>query len=72
VSGRSRRSPASGRGRLGIVMAAGLIVGLVLLVGFEGAVARIVGVAGMLAFIVSGVFLIADPEFLGEERPPEG
>jgi hypothetical protein len=41
--------------------------GLVLMVGFEATVTRILGVLALLAFIVSGVFAIADPAYLAEE-----
>jgi hypothetical protein len=45
-------------------------VALALMLAFEGTVARILGVAALFAFIVSGVFAIADPAFLAEE--PDG
>jgi hypothetical protein len=44
-----------------------LAVGLVLMIGFETALTRIVGVLALFAFIITGVFLIADPDFLGRE-----
>ena len=37
------------------------------MVGFEAVVTRILGVSALFAFIVSGVFLIADPAFLGPD-----
>jgi hypothetical protein len=42
-------------------------VGLVLMVGFEHAITRVLGLLALFAFIVIGVFLIADPEFLERE-----
>ena len=54
--------------RLMAFMFGSLVLGVVLMVGFEAAITRIVGVAALFAFIVSGVFLIADPEFLGPEE----
>jgi hypothetical protein len=42
-----------------------LLVGVPLMVLFENAVTRIVGVSCLFAFIISGVFLIADPSALG-------
>ena len=46
-----------------------LAVGLVLMIGFEAVLTRIVGVLALFAFIVTGVFLIADPAFLdGDEE----
>jgi hypothetical protein len=49
------------------VMLACLAVGLVLNLGFEYTVTRLLGMLLLFAFIVIGVFLIADPEFLGRE-----
>jgi len=45
-----------------------LALGLVLMLLFEAPVTRILGVAALFTFIVSGVFLIADPAFLGTEQ----
>lgn len=42
-------------------------VGLVLMVAFEHPVTRIIGLLALFTFIVTGVFLIADPESLGKE-----
>ena len=41
-------------------------VAVVLMVAFEHLVTRVAGVLGLFAFIVGGVFLIADPAFLGQ------
>ena len=41
-----------------------LAVGLVLMIGFEAAITRLLGVVALFAFIVIGVFLIADPQLL--------
>ena len=41
--------------------------GLLLMVLFEATVTRILGVLALLGFIVSGVFVIADPAFLADE-----
>ena len=45
-----------------------LAVGLVLMLAFESAVTRLLGVLALFAFIVIGVFLVADPAFLVEEE----
>ena len=45
-------------------------VGLVLMIPFEHAVTLALGVLAMVAFIVAGVFLIADPAFLAEDDEP--
>jgi hypothetical protein len=50
------------------VMLGCLIVGLALMLAFESAVTRLLGVLALFAFIVIGVFLIADPVFLAEEE----
>jgi hypothetical protein len=51
----------------GLMMAsAGIAVPLMIL--FEHPITRIVGVVGLFTFIVSGVFLIADPAFLDHEE----
>ncbi len=42
-------------------------VGLVLMIGFEHPLTRVLGVLALFAFIVLGVFRIADPAFLAEE-----
>jgi hypothetical protein len=49
---------------------AAFVVGVGLMVPFEGTVVRILGVGCLVAFIVLGVFAIARPERLGVE-PPE-
>ena len=46
------------------LMFGSLAVGLVLMIGFEAVVTRVVGVLALFTFIVTGVFLIADPAFL--------
>jgi hypothetical protein len=42
--------------------------GLVLMVAFDAVVTRVLGLLALFAFIVTGVFLIADPAFLGNDR----
>jgi hypothetical protein len=44
-----------------------LVAGVVLMVGFEATVTRILGVACLLAFVAGGVFLIAQPSFLAAD-----
>jgi hypothetical protein len=46
------------------LMLGSLVVGVVLMVAFHAPVTRILGVSALFTFIVSGVFLIADPAFL--------
>jgi hypothetical protein len=45
-----------------------LATGLVLMIGFEHAVTRVLGVLALFTFIVTGVFLIADPAFLDRDE----
>ena len=47
-----------------VAMLACLVVGVVLMVGFEEWYTRLFGVLALFAFIITGVFLIADPKFL--------
>ena len=50
-----------------VAMLACLAAGLVLMIGFELWVTRVLGVLALFAFIVTGVFVIADPEFLDRD-----
>ena len=50
-----------------VVMLGCLGAGLVLMVVFESAITRVLGLLALFAFIVIGVFLIADPAFLEAE-----
>ena len=49
------------------LMLASFAAGLVLMVGFEHVITRVLGLLALFAFIVTGVFLIADPEFLARD-----
>jgi len=51
---------------LGLMFAC-LGAGLLLMLLFEAWYTRLVGVAALFAFIVAGVFLIADPAFLASD-----
>ena len=44
-----------------------LAAGLVLMIGFEAVITRVLGVLALFTFIVTGVFLIADPAFLDRD-----
>jgi hypothetical protein len=52
--------------RLGFMFTC-LGAGLLLMLLFEAWFTRVLGVAALFAFIVSGVFLIADPVFLAAD-----
>jgi hypothetical protein len=43
------------------------VLGSAIMVAFEAPLARIAGVALLFGFIVSGVFLVASPEFLARD-----
>jgi hypothetical protein len=49
-------------------MLGSFVVGLVLMVAFESVVPRVLGLLALFAFIITGVFLIADPAFLGQDE----
>jgi hypothetical protein len=61
------RAPSVRRRPLLVFMFACLGVGLVVMLLFETWLTRTVGVVALFAFIVSGVFLIADPAFLAAD-----
>jgi len=50
-----------------IVMLGCLAVGVLLMLLFESPLSRVAGLLALFAFIVTGVFLIADPAFLAAE-----
>jgi hypothetical protein len=54
------------------LMLASFAVGFVLMMVFEAPITRIVGLITLFVFIVSGVFLIADPAFLGQDDDGDG
>ena len=43
------------------------VIGVVLMIGFDYTVTRVLGVAGLIGYIVCGVFAIANPADLGED-----
>jgi hypothetical protein len=47
------------------------VLGIVLMIPFEEWYTRLFGVAALLGFIVTGVFLIASPELIGQEPAGE-
>jgi hypothetical protein len=52
--------------RVGLMLGS-FVVGAVLMIGFEHPVTRVIGVLALVAFIVSGVFLVASPSFLEQD-----
>jgi energy-converting hydrogenase Eha subunit C len=57
----------SDRRLLGVCVAC-FVLGSAVMIAFEAPLARIVGVALLFGFIVSGVFLVASPEFLARDE----
>jgi hypothetical protein len=65
---REPEAPAEGanpRRPLTAFMLACAVVGVPVMILFESAPTRIIGVLSLFGFIISGVFLIADPSALG-------
>jgi energy-converting hydrogenase Eha subunit C len=50
------------------VCVACFVVGSAVMLAFDAPLARIVGVALLFGFVVSGVFLVANPEFLARDE----
>ena len=48
-----------------------LVLGGAIMLAFEAPLARVAGVALLFCFIVSGVFLMADPAWLARDDDPE-
>jgi hypothetical protein len=49
-------------------MLGSFVVGVLLMIPFHEPITRILGVIALFTFIVSGVFLIAAPDFLDREE----
>ena len=64
----SAPAPSVRRRPLLLFMFACLGVGMLLMLAFEHWTTRVAGITALFAFIVSGVFLIADPAFLAVEE----
>jgi uncharacterized membrane protein len=56
-----------GMRRLLPVTIGSFVLGSAIMLAFEAPLARIAGVALLFVFIASGVFLVADPEFLDRD-----
>ena len=63
----SAPAPSVRRRPLLLFMFACLGAGMLLMLLFEHWTTRVAGISALFAFIVSGVFLIADPAFLALE-----
>ena len=60
------------RGMLIPAAVACLVVGAVLMIFFESAVTRALGVLLLVAWIVLGAFAVATPEYLAQEDGEDG
>jgi energy-converting hydrogenase Eha subunit C len=58
----------SGQPRLLGVTVTCFVLGSAIMLAFEAPLARIAGVALLFGFIVSGVFLVADPDWLDRDE----
>jgi hypothetical protein len=56
------------RGRKALLLVVAFVLGVGLMVPFDATITRILGMAFLLAFIVGGVFAIADPPFLSADE----
>jgi hypothetical protein len=56
------------RRALSRVFLTSLVAGLVLMLGFDRAATRLLGVLSLAVFFVAGLFLIADENFLADDR----
>jgi hypothetical protein len=45
-----------------------LVLGVALMVPFDAPLTRIVGIACLVGFVVTGLFLVATPEFLARDE----
>jgi hypothetical protein len=55
------------RGRKALLLGLAFALGVGLMIPFEAVITRVLGVGFLLAFIVGGVFAIAEPGFLSAE-----
>jgi hypothetical protein len=55
------------KGRKALLVVAAFVIGVGLMVPFEATITRILGMTFLLAFIVGGVFVIAEPRFLSAD-----
>ena len=51
-----------------VVCVACFVLGSAIMLAFDAPIARIAGVALLFGFIVSGVFLVANPDWLGRDE----
>ncbi|MEK6276857.1 MAG: hypothetical protein AABM29_02440 [Actinomycetota bacterium] len=58
----------SRRSRIRLLVPVALLLGVALMIPFEATITRVLGVTALLAFIVAGVFAIAEPGFLSEDE----
>ena len=61
------RDQFRGRPLLAVTLAC-FLLGSAVMIAFEAPLARLVGVTLLFGFIVSGIFLVADPEFLDRDE----
>jgi hypothetical protein len=55
-------------GRKLLLVVAAFVLGVGLMVPFDATITRVLGMGFLLAFIVGGVYVIADPRFLSADE----
>ena len=68
TAGASAGATRPGRPRLGVVALGFFVIGVILMIPFEATATRILGVTALFAFIATGLFAIARPDFLGADE----
>ena len=53
-----------GRSPLAVFMLGSFVVGMTLMIFFDATITRIFGMAALIAFMTSGLFLLASPDML--------
>jgi len=53
---------------LPLLVVGSLVAGMALMIPFEATITRILGVLLLFAFIVGGLFVIAEPRFMDRDR----
>jgi hypothetical protein len=62
----------SRRGPLAALMLGSFAVGMLLMLLFDTTVTRVLGMTALVAFMASGLFLVADPSMLDPDDDADG
>ncbi|MEA2148919.1 MAG: hypothetical protein QOD69_749 [Solirubrobacteraceae bacterium] len=55
-----------------LLVGASFVAGVVLMIGSDRPWTRVLGIACLLGFVVAGLFVVADPEFLAGDGHADG